>query len=92
MKVVVEDFEFLADIVVMDIPDCPITLGRPFLATTQARINLEYKEIVLKARRKYLIHHISHDNIRKDLCTKCHAVEDVNPYKSHDDIEQPRED
>jgi len=58
-KVAVEEFEFLADIVVMDIPDCSVTLGRPFLSTAQARINLEYKEIVLKARGKYLVHDIS---------------------------------
>jgi hypothetical protein len=54
-----ENFKFLTDIVVMDIPDCPVTLSRPFLATVQAQINLEYKEIVLRARGKYLIHHIS---------------------------------
>jgi hypothetical protein len=29
-KVVVEDFKFIANIVVMDIPDCLVTLGRPF--------------------------------------------------------------
>jgi len=77
VKVALEDFEFLADIVVMDISDCPVTLGRPFSATAQARINLEYKVIVLKAKGKYLIHHISQDNIRKDAGTECHAVEDV---------------
>lgn len=48
MKVVVEDYEFLENIVVMNVPNCPVTLGRPFLATAQARINLEYKEIMLK--------------------------------------------
>jgi hypothetical protein len=73
VKVVVEDYEFLADIVVMNIPDCPVTLGIPFLATAQAQINLEYKEIMLKTRGKYLIHNISQDNIRKDAGTECHV-------------------
>lgn len=36
VKVAVEDFEFLADIVVLDILDVPVTLGRPFIATAQA--------------------------------------------------------
>jgi hypothetical protein len=92
VKVVVEDYKFLADIVVMNILDCPVTLGRPFMATTQARINLESKEIMLKTRGKYLIHNISQDNIRKDAGTECHVVDDVDPYKSHEHIEQPRED
>lgn len=90
VKVVVEDYEFLANIVVMDIPECPFTLGRPFLATAQARIKLEYKEIMLKAKGKYLVHHISQDNIRKDACIECHAMEDVDPYKSHEDMEEPQ--
>jgi len=59
VQVAVEDFKFLADIVVLDIPYCPVTLCKPFLATTQARINIEYKEIVLKIGGRYLIHHIS---------------------------------
>ena len=88
VKVVVEDYEFLADIVVMDIPECPVTLGKPFLATAQVRINLEYKEIVLKAKSKYLVHHISQDNIRKDESIEFHAMEDVDPYKSDEDMEQ----
>jgi hypothetical protein len=92
VKVVVEDFEFLANIVVMDIPDCPVNLGRPSMATAQGRINLDYKEIVLKATGTYLLHHISQDNIRKDAGSECHAVEDCDPYKSHADIEQPRAD
>jgi hypothetical protein len=92
VQVPVENFKFLADIVVMDIPDCPITLSRPFLATVQAQINLEYKEIVLRSRGKYLIHHISHNNIRGDSGTECHAVEDVDPYNSHEDIEHPSAD
>jgi len=82
VKVAVKDFELLEDIVVIDILDCLVTLGRPFLATAQARINLEYKEIVLNARGKYLIHNISQDNIRKEAGIECHAAEDVNPYKS----------
>jgi len=90
MQVTVEDFKFLADIVLTDIPDCPITLGRPFLATTDARLNLEYKEIMLRSIGKYFIHQISQDNIRRDASAECHVVEDVDPYNSHEDIEQPR--
>jgi len=92
VEVEVEDFEFLEDIVVMDILEFPVTLGRPFLATAQARINLEYKAIVLKARGTYLVHHISQDNIRKYAGIECHAMEDVNTFKSHKDMEQPRVD
>jgi len=66
----------------MDKPDCPVTLGKPFLASAKAQINIEYKEIVLSSRVKYLIHHISHVNIRRDVGTECHTVEDVDSYNS----------
>jgi len=49
VQVEVENFTFLADIVVMDMDECSVTLGRPFLATSKARINSEYKEIVLRS-------------------------------------------
>ncbi|AES78144.1 hypothetical protein MTR_7g025100 [Medicago truncatula] len=57
---VVENFKFLADIVVMDMAECPVTLGKPFLATSIARINLEYKEIVLRSKGEYLIADMSY--------------------------------
>lgn len=66
VKVAMECFKFLADIVVMDKSDYLVTLGRPFLASAKARINLEYKEIILRSRGKYLIHHILQDN--KERC------------------------
>ena len=36
VQVEVDNFKLLPDIVVMDKPDCPVTLGRPFLATSKA--------------------------------------------------------
>jgi len=77
---------------VMDKPDCPLTLGKTFLATAKALINLEYEEIMLMSKGKYLIHHISQDNIRTYAGTECHAAEDANPYNSHEEIEIPRAD
>jgi hypothetical protein len=50
VQVEVENFKFLVDIVVMDMAECPVTLGRHFLAIGKARINLEYKEIVLSQK------------------------------------------
>ncbi|KEH19848.1 hypothetical protein MTR_8g469420 [Medicago truncatula] len=92
VQVAVEDFKFLEDIVVLDIPDCPVIMGRPFLATVHARINLEYKEIVLRSRGKYMINHTSQYNIRRDASTECHVEEHVDPYNSYEDIEPPRAD
>jgi len=34
VQVAVEDFKFLADIVVMDMPECPLTFDGPFLVTS----------------------------------------------------------
>jgi hypothetical protein len=59
VQVEVENFNFLVDIVVMDMAECPVTIDKPFLATTKARINLESKEIVLRSKGKYLIHLLS---------------------------------
>lgn len=56
LQVEVENFKFLVDIVVMDMAECPMTLGRHFLAIGKARINLENNEIVLMSKGKYLIH------------------------------------
>jgi hypothetical protein len=36
VQVEVEKFKFMADTVVMDKEECPLTLGRSFLATTKA--------------------------------------------------------
>nr|ABN09128.1 hypothetical protein MtrDRAFT_AC174467g15v1 [Medicago truncatula] len=44
----------------MDMAECPVTLGKPFLATSIARINLEYKEIVLRSKGEYLIADMSY--------------------------------
>jgi hypothetical protein len=63
VQVEVGNFKFLADIVVLDMPECPVTLGRLFLATEKDRINLEYKEIVLESKGDYLIHQLSQGNI-----------------------------
>jgi len=76
----------------MDMHECPVTLGRAFLPTSMARINLEYKEIVLRLKGKYLIHQISQDKNRQDAGTEFHAVDEVDPYSSHENIEQPRAD
>jgi len=35
VQVELEKFKFQADIVVMDMEECPLTLGRSFLATTK---------------------------------------------------------
>lgn len=92
VQVAVKKFKFLADIVVVEKTDCLLTLGRSFLAIEKARIKLEYKEIVLRERGHYLIHQFPQDNIRRYIGTECHAVEDVNPYNSHEDIKQTRAD
>jgi hypothetical protein len=63
VQVEVGNFKLLADIVVRDMPECPVTLERLFLATEKDRINLEYKEIVLESEGDYLIHHLSQGNI-----------------------------
>jgi len=36
VQVAVENFKFLEDIVVVEKPGCPVTLGIPFLATAKA--------------------------------------------------------
>jgi len=46
---------------------------------------------MLRSRGRYLIYQISQDNIRRDAGTEYHAVEDVNPYNSYEDIEKPKE-
>ncbi|AES97605.1 hypothetical protein MTR_5g056700 [Medicago truncatula] len=43
VQVEVENFKLLTDIVLMDTDEYPVTLGRPFLATSKAQINLEHK-------------------------------------------------
>lgn len=40
----------------------------------------------------HLKHQISQYNIWQDAGTKCYAVEEVDPYSSHEDIERPRAD
>jgi len=90
VKIKVEDFKFLADIVVMDMVKSLVTLGRSFLVTEKARINTQYREIMLKSKGQYMIYHLSQRNIRPDAGTECHAVEVDNPYSSHGSIEPTR--
>jgi len=82
VQVEVGNFKFLADIVVLDMLECPVTLGKPFLAIVKARINLEYKEIVLESKGEYLIHHLPQGNMQRRAGTECHAVETIGRLKS----------
>jgi len=43
VQVKVENFKLLTDIVLMDMAECPVTLGRSFLATSKDRINLKHE-------------------------------------------------
>jgi hypothetical protein len=52
VQVEVENFKFLMDIVVMDMAKCLVTLGRPFLDSSKAHINLKHKEIVPRSKGK----------------------------------------
>jgi hypothetical protein len=83
MQVELENFKFVGDIVVMDMAECPVTLGRPFLATPKVLINLEYKEMVLRSKGEYLIHHISQESIRQDAGIEFHVVETIKHQESH---------
>ncbi|GJR57625.1 reverse transcriptase domain-containing protein [Tanacetum coccineum] len=59
-------FHFLADFVVVDYdvnPRVPLILGRPFLRTTRALINVHGEELILRDRDEQLIFHV--DNTSK---------------------------
>jgi len=80
VQVQVEKFTFLAYIVVMDMEKCPLTLGRSFLATSKARINVEQREIVLRSKGRYMIYHLSKDNIRAAAGTECFKAKIKSPH------------
>jgi len=50
-------FVFPVDFVIMDMEEdseCPLVLGRPFLATGRAMIDLEAREIMLRIRDEHI--------------------------------------
>ena len=54
----VEKLLFLADFLILDIPEdkeVPIILGRPFLAITRALIDVEMRELILRSNKDFLM-------------------------------------
>jgi hypothetical protein len=67
----VKDREFLVDFLILDIgedEDHPIILGRPFLETSRALIDMDLAEMTLRSEDKATI--IKTSNAKKDECYK----------------------
>lgn len=57
----VDDFLFPADSVILDIPEdseTPLILGRPFLATCRALINMELGELILRFNKEKFVFNV----------------------------------
>ena len=86
----VERFLFLADFLILDIPEdkeVPIILGRPILATARALIDVEMGELVLRSNKDFIIFQASQQKYpwtRKNI-----YVIDKENKESSDDEEPP---
>ncbi|GKD48945.1 copia protein, partial [Tanacetum coccineum] len=90
----IDKFSFLADFLIMDLPDKTILLGTPFLETIHAQIDVFRKEITLGTENETVKFNKDGKKCQKaDISTKdvcmtnfVQEEEDFNPLMMNDDI------
>ncbi|XP_015947543.1 uncharacterized protein LOC107472540 [Arachis duranensis] len=86
----VDKFFLPVDFVILDIEEddnTPIILGRPFLATARALIDVEKGELMLRVHDEHIVFHVFknlQDSTQEEECMKIDSI-DPNLKEAHDE-------
>ncbi|GJU59059.1 reverse transcriptase domain-containing protein [Tanacetum coccineum] len=89
----IDKFTFPVDFIILDIPEdfkTPLILGRPFLSTTHAIINVFKAKITLKSRKLGLETRLMGDELRKNKSQDPNFKDFIEPNDPNEPIEHRR--